>query len=69
MILRRTDEGAEKCALRDLRLEEETSVQQIISIRRAHHSKVIQSSQIPSSPHLPKFRQLFGCDEDDPVAA
>jgi len=26
MILRRTDEGAEKCALRDLRREEETSV-------------------------------------------
>ena len=25
MILRRTEEGAEKCALRDLRREEETS--------------------------------------------
>lgn len=48
MILRRTDEGAEKCALRDLRREEETSGHRVSSngLTIAHH---IHNGSDPSS--------------------
>lgn len=47
MILRRMEEGAEKCALRDLRREDETSVEQHQS---KVHPKYIQMVQVPSIP-------------------
>lgn len=47
--MRRIEEGAEKCALRDLRREEETSVAEY---QHLHIPKVIQNSGVASSREL-----------------
>ena len=52
IIMRRIEEGAEKCLLRDLRLEEETSVKKMMRNQCSHPEiRVTMSSRSRPHPH------------------